>query len=78
LIGEPLNPSTGSSSVMLADRFKTTAISLVAFALTVLMRRQLDSFNIPSEILNVINIATVFMVCLIIVVIVRAWMPRRG
>ena len=63
---------------MLADRFKTTAISLVAFALTVLLRRQLDSFNIPSEILNVINIATVFMVCLIIVVIVRAWMPRRG
>lgn len=61
---------------MLADRFKTTAVALVAFAMTVLIRRGLDSFTIPAEVLNVINIATVFMVCLIIVVIVRAWMPR--
>jgi len=64
--------------VMLADRFKTTAIGLVAFALTVLIRRQVDALIIPADILNVINIATVFMVCFLIVIIVRAWIPRRG
>jgi hypothetical protein len=63
---------------MLADRFKTTAIGLVAFALTVLIRRQVDALIIPADILNVINIATVFMVCFLIVIIVRAWIPRRG
>lgn len=75
---EPLNHQMGSSSVMLADSFKTTAIGLVAFAFTVLIRRLLDSFTIPSAILNVINIATVFVVCFIIVIIARAWVPRRG
>ena len=64
--------------MMLADRFKTTAIGLVAFALTVLIRRQVDALIIPAGILNVINIATVFMVCFLIVIIVRAWIPRRG
>lgn len=64
--------------MMLADRFKTTAIGLVAFALTVLIRRQVDALIIPADILNVINIATVFMVCFLIVIIVRAWIPRRG
>jgi uncharacterized membrane protein len=63
---------------MLADRFKTTAIGLVAFALTVLIRRQVDALIIQADILNVINIATVFMVCFLIVIIVRAWIPRRG
>jgi hypothetical protein len=63
---------------MLADRFKTTAICLAAFVLTVLMRRQLDAFIIPAEILNVVNIVTVFMVCFIIVFLARAWIPRRG
>jgi hypothetical protein len=61
---------------MLADRFKTTAIALVALVLTILIRRGVDLFYVPPEILNVINIATVFMLCLVIVVIVRAWMPR--
>lgn len=64
--------------MMLADRFKTTAIGLVAFALTVLIRRQVDALIIQADILNVINIATVFMVCFLIVIIVRAWIPRRG
>jgi len=63
---------------MLADRFRTTAVALVAFALTVLIRRQVDALIIPADILNVINIATVFMVCFLIVIIVRAWIPRRG
>ena len=76
--GEPLNPYKWFSSVMLADRFKTTAICLAAFVLTVLMRRQLDAFTIPAEILNVVNIVTVFMVCFIIVFLARAWIPRRG
>jgi hypothetical protein len=56
---------------MLADRFKTTAIALVAFAMTILIRRGVDSFYVPPEILNIINIATVFMLCLVVVVIVR-------
>ena len=63
---------------MLADRFRTTAVALVAFALTVLIRRQVDALIIPADILNMINIATVFMVCFLIVIIVRAWIPRRG
>ena len=61
---------------MLADRFKTTAIALVALAMTILIRRGVDSFYVSPDILNVINIATVFMLCLVIVVVVRAWMPR--
>jgi hypothetical protein len=61
---------------MLADRFKTTAIALIAFAMTILIRRGVDSFYVPPEILNVINIATIFMLCFVIVVIARVWMPR--
>jgi len=63
---------------MLADSFKTTAIGLIAFVFTVLIRRLVDSFTIPSAILNVINIVTVFVVCFIIVVIAKAWVPRRS
>ena len=77
MIGEPLNTQKGSSSLMLADSFKTTAIGLVAFVLVVVMRRQLDAYAIPADILNVLNIATVFMVCFLIVIIARAWIPRR-
>lgn len=62
--------------MMLADRFKTTAIALVAFALTIIIRRGVDSFFVPPDILNIINIATVFMLCLVIVVITRTWIPR--
>jgi hypothetical protein len=35
-----------------------------------------DSFFVPPDILNIINIATVFMLCLVIVVITRTWIPR--
>ena len=66
--------------MMLADRFRTTAVSLFAFAMVVLIRRQIDGFYVPPEALNVVNIATVFVMCLIIVVVARTWMPsfRKG
>jgi hypothetical protein len=61
---------------MLADRFRTTAIALVAFAMTVFIGRQIDTLNVPPEIGNIIKIATVFMLCLVIVILVRAWIPK--
>ena len=74
--GERLNPGAGESPLMLADRFRTTAIALFAFAMTVLISRQIDTFNIQPEVLNIIHLVTVFMICLIIVVLVRAWIPK--
>ena len=62
---------------MLADSFKTTAVGLLALALIVLIRRQVESLTLPPEILNIINLATLFILCLTIVVIVRKWLPRR-
>jgi hypothetical protein len=61
---------------MLADRFRTTAIALVALAMTVFIGRQIDTLNVPPEIGNIIKITTVFMLCLVIVVLVRAWIPK--
>ena len=61
---------------MLADRFKTTTIALIAFVMTVLISRQIDTLSFPPEILNILRIAIVFMICLVIVVLVRAWMPK--
>lgn len=61
---------------MLADRFKTTTIALIAFVMTVLISRQIDTLSIPPEILNILRIAIVFMICLVIVVLVRTWMPK--
>ncbi len=63
--------------MMLADRLKTTSVGLLALVLMVLIRRQIESLNFPSEILNIINLATLFILCLMIVVIVRKWLPRR-
>jgi hypothetical protein len=71
-----VKPRAGDSPMMLADRFRTTAIALLAFVMTVLIRRQIDTFYVPPEILNIINIATVFMMCLVVVVLVRAWLPK--
>ncbi len=62
--------------MMLADRFRTTAVSLFAFVMVILIRRQIDSFYVPPDILNVINIFTVVVMCAVIVIIVRAWMPH--
>jgi len=62
---------------MLADRLKTTAVGLLALVLMVLIRRVLESFALPPEILNMVNLATLFILCLIIVMIVRKWLPRR-
>lgn len=62
---------------MLADRLKATAVGLLILVLMVLIRRQIESLNFPSEILNIINLATLFILCLMIVVIVRKWLPRR-
>lgn len=62
---------------MLADRLKTTAVGLLALVLMVLIRRQIESLTLPPEILNIINLATLFILCLTIVVIVRKWLPRR-
>ena len=62
---------------MLADRLKTTAVGLLTLVLVVLIRRQIESFTLPPEILNILNPATLFILCLIIVIIVRTWLPRR-
>jgi hypothetical protein len=62
--------------MMLADRFRTTTVALVTLALVILIRRQIDSFYVPPDVLNIINIVTVFMLCLVVVVIARAWMPH--
>ena len=64
--------------VMLADRIKRTVIAIVAIAVVVLIRRQLDAFPIPPDILNVINIFTVVMFCVFIVIAARAWLPGRA
>ena len=62
---------------MLADRLKTTGIGLLALVLMVLIRRGIESFALSPEMFNIINLATLFIVCLIIVIIVRKWLPRR-
>ena len=62
---------------MLADRLKTTAVGLLILVVVVLIRRQVESFTLPAGILNVLNLATLFILCLIIVIIVRKWLPRR-
>jgi hypothetical protein len=62
---------------MLADRLKTTAVGLLALVLTVLIRRGLESFALAPEIFNIINLATLFILCLIIVIIVKKWLPLR-
>lgn len=62
---------------MLADRLKTTAVGLLILVLMVLIRRQLESFALTPETFNIINLATLFIICLIIVVIIRKWLPRR-
>jgi hypothetical protein len=63
--------------MMLINRLKTTAIGFVALALVVIGRRLIEGFP-PSEFLHIINLATIFVLCLIIVVIARAWLPGRG
>ena len=62
---------------MLSDRLKTTAVGLLALILMVLIRRGLESFALSPEIFNIMNLATLFILCLIIVIIVRKWLPRR-
>ena len=62
---------------MLADRLKTTAVGLLALVLMVLIRRGLESFALSPEILNMVNLATLFILCFIIVIIIRKWLPRR-
>ena len=62
---------------MLADRLKTTAVGLLILVLMVMIRRQVESFALPPEKFNIINLATLFILCWIIVFIVRQWLPRR-
>jgi hypothetical protein len=64
--------------VMLADRLKRTAIAILALAVLVLIRRQVDAFYFPPDVLNIINIFTVVMFCVLIVVMARAWLPGRS
>jgi hypothetical protein len=61
----------------LTNRLKTTAVGVVALALVVIGRRLIEEFP-QSEVLHIINLATIFTLCLIIVVIVRVWLPGRG
>lgn len=62
--------------IVLIRRLRTTVVSVFAIALTVMMRRQIEGFPDPA-VLNVFNIATLFIVILLIVVIIKAWMPGR-
>lgn len=62
---------------MLADRLKATAVGLLILVLMVMIRRQVESFALTPETFNIINLATLFIICLIIVFIVRQWLPRR-
>jgi len=64
--------------MMLADRLKRTAIAIVALAVVILIRRQVDAFYVPPDILNIINIFTVVMFCVLIVIMARAWLPGRA
>lgn len=64
--------------VMLADRLKRTAVAIVALVAVVLIRRQVDAFYFPPDMLNIINIVTVVMFCVLIVVMARAWLPGRS
>lgn len=64
--------------VMLANRLKRTAIAILALAAVILIRRQVDAFYVPPDVLNIINIFTVVMFCVLIVVMARAWLPGRS
>jgi len=60
----------------LFQRVRTTVMALIGLALTVLIRRQLDGFPDP-DILNIFNIVTLFISAVLMVIIVRVWMPGR-
>ncbi len=64
--------------VMLADRLKTTAVTLLALVLLVFMRRQADALYVPPDMLNIINMFTVVVMCVLVVIIARAWLPGRS
>ena len=51
-------------------------MALIGLALTVMIRRQLDGFPDPG-ILNIFNIVTLFIVAVLMVMIVKAWLPGR-
>jgi hypothetical protein len=63
---------------MLADRLKRTAVAIVALAAVVLIRRQVDAFYFPPDVLNIVNIFTVVMLCVLIVIMARGWLPGRS
>jgi len=60
----------------LFQRVRTTVMALIGLALTVLIRRQLDEFPDP-DILNIFNIFTLFISAVLMVMIVKSWMPGR-
>jgi hypothetical protein len=60
----------------LFQRVRTTVMALIGLALTVLIRRQLEGFPDP-DILNIFNIVTLFITAVLMVMIVKAWLPGR-
>jgi hypothetical protein len=60
----------------LIQRVRTTVMALIGLALTVMIRRQLDGFPDPG-VLNIFNIVTLFIVAVLMVMIVKAWLPGR-
>lgn len=60
----------------LIQRVRTTVMALIGLALTVMIRRKLDGFPDPG-ILNIFNIVTLFIVAVLMVMIVKAWLPGR-
>jgi hypothetical protein len=60
----------------LIQRVRTTVMALIGLALTVMIRRQLDGFTGPG-VLNIFNIVTLFIVAVLMVMIIKAWLPGR-
>jgi len=60
----------------LIQRVRTTVMALIGLALTVMIRRQLDGFP-DLGILNIFNMVTLFIVAVLMVMIVKAWLPGR-
>ncbi len=61
--------------MVLKKRIWTTAVCIFALLLLTLISRGMDQL-LPPEALQVTHPATVVAICVIIVLMVRAWMPR--
>lgn len=60
---------------MLRDRLRTTAVGFFALLLIVFISRGADQL-LPAEFLTFTHPTTVVAICVIIVLIIRPWIPR--